>query len=245
MVPATNIGASQTDWSIFGRLAADDDEVAAQALERLARRYWPAIYAYCRTLGHSADEASDLTQGFICDVVLARKLLHTATPQRGRFRSLLLRSLQNYLRGRHRSGRRREIGLRHVSSDVMPVDGDLADPSNNRSPDEAFVSQWAVMLVHQALEKLRAQCQEDGLTEHWHVFEARIARPLLFGDEPRDYAGLAEEFDLESPSQAANMAVTVKRRFVALLREETAETMDESHRVEDELAELLKGLQGQ
>ncbi len=244
MTYGSNLSASHTDWSVFGRLAADDENVAAQAKEQLARRYWPAIYAYCRALGHSAEASSDLTQGFICDVILAKKLLHIATPDRGRFRSLLLRSLQNYLRQNHRESRRRQVGLQ-PGQHAQDIDQTTSAPSDGQTPEAAFVSQWATTLVHQALETVRQQCYEDGLGEHWQVFEARVARPMLFGDAPTDHEILADRFDLESSSQAANMAITIKRRFVTTLRNEIAETLDDPHRVEDELLELLRGVKGQ
>ena len=75
-------------------------------MERLVRRYWSAIFAYIRRSGRDVHEAADLTQGFVCDILISRRLCDSADPNRGRFRTLLLRAIQNYLRERHRREQR-------------------------------------------------------------------------------------------------------------------------------------------
>ena len=68
-------------------------------------------------------------------------------------------------------------------------------------------------------------------------------RPLLFNDPPTDYATLVERLKLKDESQAANMMITVKRRFVRALHYEIGQTVSDPHQVEDELHELLKDLE--
>ena len=92
------LGYSRTNWSMIMDAASESTTVSATALDRVIQRYWPAVFGFIRSSGKSADEASDLTQGFLCDVLLGRNLLQTATPERGRFRSLLLKSVSNYVR---------------------------------------------------------------------------------------------------------------------------------------------------
>ena len=64
--------ASQTDWSMIYDAARGEPEPSAEAWDLLGRRYWPAIYAYIRSSGRNIDDASDLTQGFVCDVLIGR-----------------------------------------------------------------------------------------------------------------------------------------------------------------------------
>ena len=122
------------------------------AMEQLVRRYWPAVFAYIRKLGHDVHEASDLTQGFVCDVLLGRNLLQNANPTRGKFRSLLLASLQNYVREKHRfeSRQKRSTALSDLRFDsrlLAAVDGAKA-----QSPEHAFSSQWGATLVRRVLD---------------------------------------------------------------------------------------------
>src|SRR5512142_1352886 len=69
-------------------MAAGDRESpqSTEAMETLCRAYWLPLYAYVRRLGHSVEDAQDLTQEFFAQL-LARKAVAKADPARGRFRS--------------------------------------------------------------------------------------------------------------------------------------------------------------
>ncbi|MHC4220708.1 MAG: RNA polymerase sigma factor [Planctomycetota bacterium] len=224
--------------------AQRDEQAATDAMERLVRRYWSAIYAYIRRSGRDVHQAADLTQGFVCDIILSRRLCDYADPNRGRFRTLLLRAIQNYLREQHR----REQRTRSKDDTARPLplgdsDWALADAGSHETPEEAFSYHWSATLVRQVLSTVRAGCQEDGLTAHWTVFENRVVRPMLFDEPPTDYATLVERLELNDESQAANMMITVKRRFVRALYFEIGQTVSDPMQVEDELHELLKDLE--
>ena len=79
---------STTEWSLV--LAAGDSRApdSREALESLCQTYWYPVYAHVRHLGKPADRAQDLTQGFFTHL-LEDGALSVATPDKGRFRSLL------------------------------------------------------------------------------------------------------------------------------------------------------------
>lgn len=235
--------ASQTDWSAFARLSDGDEREVAETLDRLARRYWPAMYAFVRSSGYGVHEAADLTQSFICDVVLGRGLLESADPSRGRFRSLLRTSLRHYLVEQRRTAarRRRISGAAAAVSTDPTVLAAAAEPG--LTPDVAFDAQWVSTMVRQVLERLQANCLADGLSDHWSVFDARVVRPLLFGQQPAGYDELVERLDLDGPAQAANLLVTVKRRFASALLVEIRRTVQSDGEAGAELAELLRRLE--
>jgi RNA polymerase sigma-70 factor (ECF subfamily) len=240
----TDSGASQTDWSMIADVAKQDERAAADAMERLVRRYWSAIFAYIRRSGRDVHEAADLTQGFVCDIIISRRLCDYADPNRGRFRTLLLRAIQNYLRERHR----REQRARSTDAYVKPLplgdsDWALADAGSHETPEEAFSYHWSATLVRQVLSTVRDGCETDGLDHHWTVFENRVVRPMLFNEPPTDYATLVERLKLKDESQAANMMITVKRRFVRALYFEIGQTVSDPQQVADELHELLRDLE--
>src|SRR5262245_6168639 len=58
--------------------------LAHEALSTLCSAYWYPIYAYVRRLGHSHDEAEDLTQGFFARL-LEKRYLRDFDRERGRF----------------------------------------------------------------------------------------------------------------------------------------------------------------
>src|SRR5437764_10651323 len=86
-----------TRWSlILSANSADDEPKAAQALAELCRTYWRPIFLFVCRRGYSTQEAQDLTQDFFVMVLESNWLKH-ADEHRGRFRSFLLKSLQNFL----------------------------------------------------------------------------------------------------------------------------------------------------
>lgn len=243
----SRMGGSQTDWSLILTAAdhAEEREVSQAALEKLVRRYWPAIYAYLLASGQGPDAAADLTQGFVCDVVLERKLFDHADPSRGRFRRLLLTSLQNYVLEESRNERRQ---VRRPPSgpplQLEPEELQQVQADRSLSPDAAFMMQWSITLIRTVLERVRERCRVQGLGPHWEVFEERVAKPLLTGGKPTDYATLVNRLSLEDPAQAANLMITVKRRFARALQQEVAQTVTDPLQVPDELQRLTRALEG-
>lgn len=237
-------GSSHTDWSMIAEAGQLDEEAAAAALDQLVRRYWPAVYAYIRRSGRNVHEAADLTQGFVCDVMIARRLCAAADPDRGRFRTLLLSSLRHYLQQeRRRENRRRRGGelarpLKLTKAEIESIE----DPSHE-TPEAAFCYQWSAVLVRRVLHTVREGCRANGLDSHWAVFEQRMVRPMLFAQEPTPYAKLVVQLGLKDASQAANMMVTVKRRFVATMYIEVGRTVVDPAQIDDELRQLLRDLE--
>jgi RNA polymerase sigma-70 factor (ECF subfamily) len=241
---ADDPNASQTDWSMILRAAHGDEKPAAEAWEQLCRRYWPAIYAYVRHSGRDIHEAADLTQGFVCDVMVGRELLASASPDRGRFRTLLLTALKNYLIQQHRHATRQKrapMGRKVLEWDEQ--EPSVISLTSDAPPDQAFAAQWSATLVRRVLEQVRGVCEAEGLTAHWAVFESRVVKPLLGGEEPVSYATLVEIHGLRDPAQAANMMVTVKRRFARALATEIGGTVADPCAVTDEMRSLLRMLE--
>lgn len=235
---------SQTDWSMIGRLNGTDEAAAADALERLVRRYWPAVYAFIRRTGRDVHQASDLTQAFVADVVLRRGLIHGADPARGRFRHLLQAALRNFLNEteRHRLRHKRTpVGSRLVGLDgsIEPVSTADAD-----SPEHAFDAAWCRTLVQGVLQRVQEECKRDALGVHWAVFEARVVQPVLHGTEPVPFEEISRRLGLSGAAQAANLLVTIKRRFLRALRAEIAATVSDDGQVDAELADILRHIDG-
>ena len=118
----------------------------------------------------------------------------------------------------------------------------VEDPSHE-SPEAAFCYQWSAILVRRVLETVREGCLANGLDAHWSVFEQRVVRPMMFAEQPTEYSKLVTQLRLKSIAQAANMMVTVKRRFVAVLYLEVGRTVSAPSEIDDELRQLLSDLE--
>ncbi len=233
----------KTDWSMIGQVAGGEEAQAA-VLEQLVRRYWGAVYAYIRASGHDVHTSADLTQGFIAEVVLSRGLFESADQLRGRFRSLLMSALQNYLRQEYRrtsAQKRQPVSGPPMSLDTAQIDEQME--SAKHSPESAFTAQWTLALVNRVVDRLRRECRVEGLETHWDVFEHRVIRPMLEGVEVLPYPALVERFNLDYTAQAATMMVSIKRRFARELMNEIANTVPKNIPPEDELTALLHDLE--
>ncbi len=118
----------------------------------------------------------------------------------------------------------------------------VEDPSHE-SPEAAFCYQWSAILVRRVLEAVREGCVASGMDAHWAVFEQRIVRPMLFAEPPTPYAKLVVQLGLKDESQAANMMVTVKRRFMVTMYIEVGRTVVDPAQIDDELRQLLLDLE--
>lgn len=140
---------STTRWSLILATGANSEEMARAALAQLCQLYWRPIFAFICRRGHSAANAQDLTQDFFLSL-LEGNLLQRADPLRGRFRSLLLKSLQNFLNDVHE---RRQTKKRGGKVQFISWDDWMADaPSHLRlsqqaldasSPERLFDIRWA------------------------------------------------------------------------------------------------------
>ena len=112
-----------THWSLIEDVKKHEDKDRA-LIGLLLKRYWKPVYCYLRRKGHKNEQAKDLTQGFFHEVVLNRHLVERAESSKGRFRTLLLYALNQYLIDE----RRKETARKHIPKDKL-VPLDIADPS--------------------------------------------------------------------------------------------------------------------
>ncbi len=182
-----------------------------------------------------ASEADDLLQAFIADRLLEHDLLERADESRGRFRALLLTSLNNFAAGRRRAQMRRLV----VSLEEEEL---AAAGGGGAGPETAATAAWARALVHNVIQAMHEQCEETGRRDVWHVFEARVLREIFQDTPPVAYEDLARALNLNSPAQAANLLVTAKRMYARILRAAIAEYEKSDEGIDAELAELRECL---
>jgi hypothetical protein len=97
-VPPVESGESfrATHWTIVMEAVQSQAQGGQSALAKLCRLYWYPLYVFARLSGHSPDDASALTQGFFLHL-LEHRALTGVDRLKGKFRSFLLASLQDYL----------------------------------------------------------------------------------------------------------------------------------------------------
>lgn len=239
-----NSSMTQTNWDLI-RDAAGDGPTSRASLEQVARRAWPAIYAFIRASGRNPDDASELTQGFICDVFLSRNLLEKADQSRGRFRTLVLGSVRNYLADMHR---RKTATTRSPKHGMIGRLDDLAERTSEPAglpaitPESAFNSRYVATIIRATSERLQRELLAEKDEAGWEIFRLRVLQPSIDGSAV-GYDEIAPRFNLTKGACAARLLM-VKRRFATLLMEELRATVDDPNDLQSEVADLLKLLQG-
>lgn len=225
-----------THWSMVLRAGREQSDEAQSALSRLCRIYWYPLYAHVRRRGYPPADAQDLTQQFFARL-LARQLLASADPERGRFRSFLLTSLDHFLRDEWAKARAQKRGGGEVA---FPVSLDLAESrfereSSSLSPDQAFDRQWAVALLGSVLQQL----EDDYRREQKAALFAALQPTLTGLREHQPYAEIAAHLGLSEA--AVKVAVhRLRQRYRARLQAEIAATVASDADVKDEMQHLFR-----
>lgn len=230
-----------TIWALLDQIRAAPDQTHRNTLEQIIRVSWKPVYGFVRRLGHSEADAEDITQGFFAHC-LCRGLFSKAKPERGRFRTFLLRSLNNYIHNLHRAGqalRRQPEGGSVVSLDELrEAETGGFEPRDQSTPEAAFNRAWAVGLVRTVLKLFKAECEATAKQAHCAILFDRIIRPNLEGSQPTPFAELGTRFGL-TEKQAANCLGTARLAFQRILREQLAPCAGSESEIEAEVADLF------
>jgi len=224
-------------------LAAGDSgaATAGPALEALCRTYWPCLYAFARRLGHSPENASDLTQGFFARLI-EKKWIADSDRDRGRFRTFLLTAFKRHMADTNdrMHAQKRGGGLQFLTLDATNEErGLVQEPADARTPETIYHERWARALLDIVLARLREEFMLQGRER---LFDG--LKDFLVGDHSGEGVAAVGN-QLGMTEGAARMTLTrMRQRYRQLLRSEIAQTVADPQDVEDELRHLFRVLTG-
>ena len=231
-----------THWSIVLACSGEGDtDQTRDALAKLFQTYWYPLYAYLRRRGYGEQDAQDLVQAF-CLHLQEKHALAKADRQRGKFRTFLLSSLQNFLANEKARAHAQKRG---GGREMIFLDADDAraryrlEPADNLTPEAIFEMRWAHAVLEQTLTGLRADFVERGKER---LFDGLAS--FLTEDEPgNSYQQAAMRLGL--PLSAIKTSVhRLRQDYRAKLREEIGRTVSAPDEIEEELHYLRKVLAG-
>jgi len=229
-----------TEWTVIDQIRSGTSASTTSLINDWLAKYWKPVYCFLRRKGYDNEQAKDLTQGFFQDIVLGRSLVANADRGRGRFRTLLLMALQQYLAGEHRRQNARKrtplgdcIGIEQLDIDRMP------EAPANFSPEESFHFAWAAQLLDQLLGEVEDSCRTQGKALHWEVFHDRVLQPIMGNCASPSLEEICQKHGIETPSKVSNMIVTVNRRFRAALKRHIRRSVVQDTDVDEEFRELI------
>ena len=138
-----------------------------QALSGFCEAYWPPLYSFLRHRGFSSADAQDLVQGFFAHL-LEQNTLTRADQQKGRLRTFLLGSLQNFLYNEYDRARalKRGGGRQVVSIEEHLPEAEAAMMATAHLSDAAcYDLVWASTIVSRAWQNLETAFVAEGKAE--------------------------------------------------------------------------------
>ncbi|MBI2930656.1 MAG: sigma-70 family RNA polymerase sigma factor [Planctomycetes bacterium] len=237
MTNETSIGGDvrfqPTLWSTILRARDGESDASRAALGRLIERYWKPLYFFIRRRGYDVEQAKDLSQAFF-EHTLERDFLRNVAPEKGRFRTWLLKAMTHFLSDeRERSRATKRGGGRVASLDVDLAERQLA--ASVEPPDRAFLRSWATEVLERTLERLRDEWIRQGREEEYSI----LVRHLSGSSET--YAGTGERLGIPL-HDVKNKLHGMRVRLRELLREEVAPSLEDPAEADAELADLFDAL---
>ncbi len=231
-----------THWSLIEDVKKHQDKDRA-LIGVLLGRYWKPVYCYVRRKGYNNEQAKDLTQGFLHEVVLNRHLIERADSGKGRFRTILLHALNQFIL----DAKRKDTARKRIPKDKL-VPLDIADPATlpryaqTLDAEQSFNYVWKAELLDRVLAEVKAAYIKQGMETHWQVFQARLLGPSLEAQDPPSIRALCQRYGIESTATASNMVNTVKQRVRRVLKEHVRRTVCSGEVAQEELQEITKFL---
>lgn len=226
--------------------AGASEEESRRALDELCRQYWEPLYAFLRRRGAGAEDARDLVQGFFARLIERDGLgAMEATGARGRFRSFLLRGLQNHVADvrDHERAHRRGGGTSPISLEPAALESAeqrlRATSAGPQTPEDEYLRLWGLATIERTIDRLGEEHVARGKGELFESLRAHLdptAKTVPHAERAREL-GLTEG--------AIKVAIhRLRGRFRQLFREEVAQTLEDPAEVDEEISALLAAFSG-
>lgn len=227
-----------TQWSLIVRAASDDQTERNIALEEICTLYWPPVYAFIRSRGHTPHDAEDLTQGLFAELI-ERNDFAKANSSHGKLRSYLLTSATNHLASEWRKQHRLKRGGAAV---ILSIDANIAEMHclipesvNDLSPDRVFERQWAITVMERVVCMLEERYEQKGQKEIFHALKPFINLTEI----PAAQGDVAQQLGITN--QALRVALhRLRQRYAEQLRETVRATLGSNESVETEISHLMR-----
>lgn len=225
-----------THWTVVLQAARPGTARTQDAFARIYLDYWYPLYAYVRRRGYLPPDAEDITQDFFLHL-LEKNALERLERAGGRFRSFLLRSLDNFLANEwdRRRTQKRGAGQKLLPLDIADGEAKYAQaPTDADTPETLFEKQWVLTLLVNVLNDLEAECDAAGKGKLFADL-----RQHLQGD--RQGLPFAEVAARQGMTEGAIKVAAhrLRQRYGEMLRAEIARTVGSPGEVDEELRHLL------
>ncbi|MBV8969508.1 MAG: protein kinase, partial [Verrucomicrobia bacterium] len=234
-------GFHTTHWTIVMRAVQSQAQGGQSALAELSRLYWYPLYVFARLCGHSPDDARDLTQGFFLHLLEQRALAGVGR-LKGKFRSFLLASLQNYLSDELA---RTRCLKRRGNEEFVDLDAEDAEERYRLEPvefltaEKIFDARWAMTVLGEAMNQLRQEYATEGKASTFETLKVFLDPINSIG--PPSYEEVANQLQV-SMDGVKTLIHRLRKQYTALLREEVGRTVCDPAEIDEEIRALCEAL---
>jgi DNA-directed RNA polymerase specialized sigma24 family protein len=228
-----------THWTVVLRAGQSESaESAQQALSAFCESYWPPLYTFLRHRGYPSADAQDIAQAFFAHL-LEQNTLSRADQEKGRLRTFLLGSLQNFLTNEHDRARalKRGGGRQILSFDEHLPEAEAAMLATAHLDDvSCYDLTWASNVVTRAWQHLREMFAAEGKTQWLDEL-----RPFLAGGTtaPPNQEEVAARLGVPIATLRTWLS-RLRQRYREALRAEVASTVSDPADVDEEVHYLYR-----
>ena len=215
---------------------ADSDESAQKALSTFSEAYWPPLYTFVRRRGYSPADAQDIVQGFF-EHLFKQNALSRADQEKGRLRTFLLSSLQNFIMDQHGRAQalKRGGGRQIVSLDQQTAEAEAAISAAVHLDDVSFFDlSWASSIVKRSWQQMQKNLAAEGKGEWLSELKPFVDGA---GAAPPNQQDVADRLGVPIATLRTWLA-RLRHRYREILRAEVASTVSDPASVDQELQYL-------
>jgi RNA polymerase sigma factor (sigma-70 family) len=230
-----------TRWSVVLLSAKSQAPDCKEAFAKLCTLYWYPLYGFIRHIGYSPEDAQDLAQGFFLHLI-ERKTLKRVDRSKGKFRSFLLASLQNYLSNEAERARclKRGGGAKFVYLDIERAEERYSmEPVETLTPEKIFDARWAMALLGEAMNRLSREYSAQGKATTFEALKAFL--DPINCKEVRTYEDVADQLRI-SVGSLKTLIHRLRKQYTDSVREEISRTLADQADVDAEIHALCEAL---
>jgi hypothetical protein len=239
-------GFERTEIALVGMAGDPDDPGRLEVLDKLLKKYLPAIDCYLKAVFQSKfrvsdDWIADRRQEFAADKFVKGKLLRAFDREQGRFRDLLKKALYNFAYDRWRCERgQREKETEWPGSDSASKLGPYGFGDPPLVHDSDIV--WARGVLEEALQKMKSECRGKDQKAVWVIFQRRMLTPLLEGakaESLKETVAFMEKTSGEPLCRdVSDYQTTGDRKLKRHVRDVLSEYCRDAEQIEEELEDF-------
>lgn len=204
----------ETRWTLVLGASGFPVSDTRDALKILAERYRPAVCQWFKWAGATPEDAEDLSQEFVVDL-LQGSILAGFRRKDTRFRVFLQTCLRNFLRShlRRQMAKKRGGGMSPLELHEALV------PSPEASSFERLDEEFALLVHQRALERVGLEWDEKGLQRRFD----RLERFMFTPPAPGDYEAAARDLAI-SMSVVKKTVFDLRQTYYQEVREQIMQT---------------------